>query len=67
MNRQIALNLIRSKQPASRAELARLMGCAGRASRSLTSFETGLVFEGTKGESRRGRSPRSWVERGGVA
>jgi predicted NBD/HSP70 family sugar kinase/biotin operon repressor len=59
INRQIALNLIRSKQPISRAELARLMGMRrGAVSRLIDELlETGLVFEGAKGESRRGRKP----------
>jgi N-acetylglucosamine repressor len=59
INRQIALNLIRSKQPVSRAELARLMdvrrGVMSRLVEEL--LEAGLVFEGAKGESRRGRKP----------
>ena len=59
INRQIALNLIRSKQPVSRAELARLMGVRrGVVSRLVDELlEAGLVFEGAKGESRRGRKP----------
>jgi N-acetylglucosamine repressor len=60
INRQIALNLIRAKQPVSRAELARLMGVRrGGISRLVDELiEAGLVFEGAKGESRRGRKPR---------
>ncbi len=59
INRQIALNLIRSKQPVSRAELARLMGVRrGTVSRLVDELlAAGLVFEGAKGESRRGRKP----------
>ena len=59
INRQIALNLIRSKQPVSRAELARLMGVRrGVVSRLVDELlEAGLVFEGAKGESPRGRKP----------
>lgn len=59
INRQIALNLIRQKQPVSRAELARLMGVRrGAVSRLVDELlGTGLVFEGAKGESRRGRKP----------
>jgi len=59
INRQIALNLIRSKQPISRAELARLMGVRrGAVSRLIDELlGAGLVFEGEKGESRRGRKP----------
>jgi predicted NBD/HSP70 family sugar kinase/biotin operon repressor len=59
INRQIALNLIRSKQPVSRAELARLMGVRRGAVTRLVDelLESGLVVEGAKGESRRGRKP----------
>jgi predicted NBD/HSP70 family sugar kinase/biotin operon repressor len=59
INRQIALNLVRSKQPISRAELARLMGMRRGAVTRLVDelLETGLVVEGAKGESRRGRKP----------
>lgn len=59
INRQIALNLIRSKQPISRAELARLMGVRrGAVSRLVDELlDAGLIFEGAKGESRRGRKP----------
>jgi predicted NBD/HSP70 family sugar kinase/biotin operon repressor len=59
INRQIALNLVRSKQPVSRAELARLMGMRRGAVTRLVDelLESGLVFEGAKGESRRGRKP----------
>jgi N-acetylglucosamine repressor len=59
INRQIALNLVRAKQPISRADLARLMGMRrGAVSRLVGELlESGLVFEGSKGESRRGRRP----------
>ena len=59
INRQIALNLVRSKQPVSRADLARLMGMRRGAVTRLVDelLESGLVFEGAKGESRRGRKP----------
>ena len=59
VNRQIALNLIRSKQPVSRADLARLMGMRrGAVSRLVDELlEAGLVFEGAKGASPRGRKP----------
>jgi len=59
INRQIALNLIRSKQPVSRAELARLMGVRrGAVSRLVGELlAAGRVFEGAKGESPRGRKP----------
>jgi predicted NBD/HSP70 family sugar kinase len=60
INRQIALNLIRERQPVSRAELARQMGVRrGAVSRLVEELlDTGLVFEGAKGESPRGRKPR---------
>ena len=59
INRQIALNLIRAQQPVSRAQLARQMGMRrGAVSRLVDELlETGLVFEGQKGESSRGRKP----------
>ena len=59
INRQIALNLVRTKQPISRAELARLMGVRrGAVSRLVDELlKAGLVFEGSKGDSRRGRKP----------
>jgi N-acetylglucosamine repressor len=59
INRQIALNLVRSKQPISRAEVARLMGVRrGAVSRLVNELlRSGLVFEGAKGESKRGRKP----------
>src|SRR5437899_915121 len=54
------LNLVRAKQPISRAELARLMGVRrGAISRLVNELlRSGLVFEGAKGESKRGRKPR---------
>ncbi len=60
INRQITLNLIRVKQPISRAELARLMGMRRGAVTLLINelIEAGLVCEGAKGESRRGRRPQ---------
>jgi len=59
INRQIALNLVRARQPISRAELARLMGVRRGAISLLVNelLESGLVFEGAKGESKRGRKP----------
>jgi predicted NBD/HSP70 family sugar kinase len=59
INRQIALNLVRAKQPISRAELARLMGVRRGAISLLVNelLASGLVFEGAKGESKRGRKP----------
>jgi predicted NBD/HSP70 family sugar kinase len=60
INRQIALNLVRSRQPISRAELARLMGVRrGAISRLVDDLlQAKQVFEGAKGESKRGRKPR---------
>lgn len=60
INRQIALNLVRSRQPISRADLARLMGLRrGEMSRLVQDLiGTKQVFEGAKGESKRGRKPR---------
>jgi predicted NBD/HSP70 family sugar kinase len=60
INRQIALNLVRSTQPISRADLARLMGVRrGAVSRLVEDLiRSKLVFEGAKGESKRGRKPR---------
>jgi N-acetylglucosamine repressor len=59
INRQIALNLVRSRQPISRADLARLMGVRrGAISRLVQDLiHTKQVFEGPKGESKRGRKP----------
>lgn len=60
INRQIALTLIRTKQPLSRADLARLMGLRrGPVSLLVNEFiAEGLVFEGAKGEAARGRKPK---------
>jgi N-acetylglucosamine repressor len=60
INRQIALTLIRTHQPVSRADLARLMGTRRGAASVLVSelLEEGLIFEGATGEGRgRGRKP----------
>jgi len=59
INRQIALNLVREKQPISRADLARLMGVRPGAVSLLVNelLSAGLVFEGAKGESKGGRKP----------
>jgi predicted NBD/HSP70 family sugar kinase len=59
INRQIALNLVREKQPISRAELARLMGMRPGAVSLLVNdlLRSGRVFEGAKGESSGGRRP----------
>ena len=60
INRQIALNLVRSKQPISRADLARLMGIRrGAISRLVQDLlRAKQVFEGAKGKTKRGRKPR---------
>jgi N-acetylglucosamine repressor len=60
INRQIAFNLIRTRQPISRADLARLMGTRRGAVTVLVNdlIADGLVFEGATGESRRGRKPK---------
>lgn len=59
INRQIALNLVRAGQPISRADLARLMGVRRGAVSLIVNelIDAGLVFEGAKGESARGRKP----------
>ncbi|HYE88340.1 MAG TPA: ROK family protein, partial [Vicinamibacterales bacterium] len=59
INRQIALNLIRTNQPISRADLARLMGTRRGAVSLLVSqlIADGDVYEGATGEARRGRKP----------
>jgi predicted NBD/HSP70 family sugar kinase len=59
INRQIALNLVREKQPISRADLARLMGVRPGAVSLLVNelLDSGLVFEGAKGDSQGGRRP----------
>ena len=60
INRQIAFNLIRTRQPISRADLARLMGTTRGAVTVLVGdlIADGLVFEGAKGEAPRGRKPK---------
>src|SRR5687767_12552349 len=59
INRRIVLNLVRTHQPISRADLARTMG-VGRGAVSLIVndlLKDGAVFEGAVGESVRGRRP----------
>jgi hypothetical protein len=56
INRRIALNLVRTHQPISRADLARLMGT-----------RRGAVFEGATGEAKRGLIAASSFARGLVA
>jgi predicted NBD/HSP70 family sugar kinase len=60
INRQIVLNLVRAWQPVSRADLARLTG-ARRGAISLIVNDLiaqGVLFEGAKGETPRGRKPQ---------
>jgi predicted NBD/HSP70 family sugar kinase len=59
INRQIALNLVRVRQPISRADLARVMGVRrGAVSRIVNDLlDSGSLFEGAKGESKGGRKP----------
>src|SRR5215208_6949723 len=59
INRQIALNLIRTNQPISRADLARLMGTRRGAVSLLVGelIAEGAVFEGATGQAKRGRKP----------
>lgn len=59
INRQIALNLVRARQPLSRADLARLMNIRrGGVSLIVNGLiAEGLLFEGATGETPRGRKP----------
>jgi predicted NBD/HSP70 family sugar kinase len=59
INRQIALNLVRTRQPISRADLARIMGLRRGAVSLIVNdlLAEGLIFEGATGESHRGRKP----------
>lgn len=59
INRQIAANLIRTRQPISRADLARLMGTTRGTVTVLVNelIDAGLVVEGATGEAPRGRKP----------
>jgi predicted NBD/HSP70 family sugar kinase len=59
INRQIALNLVRTHQPISRADLARLMGLRRGAVSLIVSelLNEGRIFEGATGEAPRGRKP----------
>jgi predicted NBD/HSP70 family sugar kinase len=59
INSQIVLNLVRTHQPISRADLARTMG-VGRGAVTLIVNELiarGLIVEGATGEAVRGRKP----------
>lgn len=59
INRQISLNLVRERQPISRADLARLTGLRPGAVSLIVNelLRSGLVVEGAKGESKGGRKP----------
>jgi N-acetylglucosamine repressor len=59
INRRIALNLIRTQQPISRADLARKMGLRRGAVSLLVNelLSEELIFEGMTGEAERGRKP----------
>ena len=59
INRQISLNLVREKQPISRAELARLLGLRPGAVSLIVNdlLRSGLLFEGAKAQSKGGRRP----------
>jgi predicted NBD/HSP70 family sugar kinase len=59
INRRIALNLIRTQQPISRADLARMMGLRRGAVSLLVNelLSEELIFEGMTGEAERGRKP----------
>jgi N-acetylglucosamine repressor len=59
INRRIALNLVRTHQPISRADLARLMGTRRGAVSLLVNelIRDRAVFEGATGEAKRGRKP----------
>jgi N-acetylglucosamine repressor len=60
INRRIALSLVRSHQPISRADLARMMSTRRSAVGLLVNelIEKGLVFEGATGQTLRGRRPK---------
>jgi len=59
INRRIALNLIRTNQPISRADLARLMATRRGAVSLLVDelIRDRAIFEGATGEAKRGRKP----------
>jgi predicted NBD/HSP70 family sugar kinase len=59
INRRIALNLVRARQPISRADLARAMGVRrGTVSLIVNDLlDRKLIFEGAVGETIRGRRP----------
>jgi N-acetylglucosamine repressor len=59
INSRIVLNLVRAKQPISRADLARAMGVSRAAVTLIVNdlLERNLVFEGATGQAERGRKP----------
>ena len=59
INSRIVLNLVRTHQPISRADLARLMGVSRGAVTLIVNdlLRQKLVFEGATGETERGRKP----------
>jgi predicted NBD/HSP70 family sugar kinase len=59
INSQIVLNLVRSHQPISRADLARAMGVSRATVTHIVNdlLDRQLVFEGATGETVRGRKP----------
>jgi N-acetylglucosamine repressor len=59
INRRIVLNLVRTHQPISRADLARTMGVRRGAVSLIVNdlLKDGVVFEGATGETVRGRRP----------
>jgi len=60
INRQIVLNLVRTKQPVSRADLSRLMNTRRGAVSLIVNglIADGILFEGATGEAPRGRKPK---------
>jgi predicted NBD/HSP70 family sugar kinase len=60
INRRILLNLVRSHQPVSRADLARMMETTRAAVTFIVTdlIEEGFIYEGAKGETPRGRKPQ---------
>ena len=60
INREIVLNLVRARQPLSRADVARLMGTRRGAVSLIVNdlIAEGLLFEGATGETPRGRKPK---------
>jgi predicted NBD/HSP70 family sugar kinase len=59
INRSIVLNLVRTHQPISRADLARTMGVRRGAVSLIVDdlLKSNLIFEGATGEALRGRKP----------